>query len=41
MVEKRVVVGKPEGKTPLGKPRLKWKGNINPYPANMEKMVSS
>jgi len=28
MVEMRVVVGKPEGKTPLGKPRLKWKSNI-------------
>jgi hypothetical protein len=25
----RVLVGKPEGKTPLGRPRLEWEGNIN------------
>jgi hypothetical protein len=24
----RVVVGKPEGKGPLGRPRLRWKDNI-------------
>ena len=24
----RVLVGKPEGKTPLGRPRLRWKDNI-------------
>ena len=26
--EYRVLVGKPEGKKPLGKPRRKWEGNI-------------
>jgi len=25
----RVLVGKPEGKRPLGRPRLRWEGNIN------------
>ena len=25
----RVLVGKPEGKRPLGRPRRKWKDNIN------------
>jgi len=25
----RVLVGKPEGKRPLGKPRLRWEDNIN------------
>jgi len=24
----RVLVGKPEGKRPLGKPRLRWEGDI-------------
>jgi hypothetical protein len=24
----RVVVGKPEGKRPLGRPRRRWEGNI-------------
>jgi len=24
----RVLVGKPKGKRPLGKPRLRWEGNI-------------
>jgi len=24
----RVLVGKPEGKTPLGRPRHRWEGNI-------------
>ena len=26
--EKRVLVGKPEGKRPLGRPRHRWEGNI-------------
>ena len=25
----RVVVGKPEGKRPLGRPRSRWEDNIN------------
>jgi hypothetical protein len=25
----RVLVGKPEGKRPLGRPRRRWKGNMN------------
>ena len=37
----RVLVGKPEGKRPLGRPRRRWEDNINPYPANVEKMVRS
>ena len=24
----RVLIGKPEGKTPLGRPRRRWEGNI-------------
>jgi hypothetical protein len=24
----RILVGKPEGKKPLGRPRLRWLGNI-------------
>jgi hypothetical protein len=24
----RILVGKPEGKTPLGRPRCKWVGNV-------------
>ena len=35
------LVGKPEGKRPLGRPRHRWEDNFNPYPANMEDMVSS
>jgi hypothetical protein len=35
MVERRgvyrVLVGKPEGKRPLGKPRLRWENNIKIY----------
>jgi hypothetical protein len=27
----RVLVGKPEGKRPLGKPRRRWKDNIRMY----------
>jgi hypothetical protein len=26
----RVLVGKPEGKRPLGRPRRRWENNINP-----------
>jgi len=36
-----VLVGKPEEKRPLGRPRRRWEDNINPYPANVENMVSS
>jgi hypothetical protein len=25
----RILVGKPEGKTPLGRPRCKWVDNVN------------
>jgi hypothetical protein len=25
----RVLVGKPEGKRPLGRPRIRWEDNIN------------
>ena len=28
MGERRVLVGKPEGKRPLGKPRPRWEDNI-------------
>jgi hypothetical protein len=28
MGEKRILVGKPEGKTPLGSPRRRWVDNI-------------
>jgi hypothetical protein len=27
----RILVGKPEGKRPLGRPRLKWVDNIKIY----------
>jgi len=27
----RVLVGKPEGKRPLGRPRRRWEGNIKMY----------
>jgi hypothetical protein len=27
----KVVVGKPEGRRPLGRPRRRWKGNIKMY----------
>jgi hypothetical protein len=37
----RVLVGKPKGKRPLGRPRSRWEENINPYPANVENMVRS
>jgi hypothetical protein len=26
---RRVLVGKPEGKSPLGRPRRRWEDNIN------------
>ena len=29
--EKRVLVGKPEGKRPLGRPRSRWEDNIKMY----------
>jgi hypothetical protein len=28
----RVLVGRPEGRRPLGRPRRKWKDNIKMYP---------
>ena len=31
----RVLVGKPEGKRPLGRPRLRWLGSIRLDPQNM------
>jgi hypothetical protein len=27
-MEKRILVGKPEGKRPLGRPRRKWEDNV-------------
>jgi hypothetical protein len=39
MVERRgvyrVLVGKPEGKRPLGRPRRRWEDNINPLNAEL------
>jgi hypothetical protein len=41
----RVLVGKPEGKRRLGRPRRRWEDNIkmdlNLYPANVENRVSA
>ena len=37
----RVLVRKPRGKRPLERPTHRWEDNINPYPANVENMVSS
>jgi hypothetical protein len=37
----RVLVRKPEGKRPLGRPRHRWEDKINPYPANVENRVRS
>ena len=37
----RILERKPERKIQLGGPRHRWKDNINPYPANVEYMVSS
>jgi hypothetical protein len=31
----RVLVGKPEGKRQLGRPRRRWEDNINPLPPNV------
>jgi hypothetical protein len=31
----RVLVGKPEGKRSLGRPRCKWENNINPLNAEL------
>jgi hypothetical protein len=28
MIAHRILVGKPEGKRPLGRPRRRWEGNI-------------
>ena len=28
----RILMGKPEGKRPLGRPRLRWEDNIKMYP---------
>jgi hypothetical protein len=30
-VEHRVLVGKPEGKRPMGRPRRRWEDNIKTY----------
>jgi hypothetical protein len=30
-VSYRILVGKPEGRKRLGRPRLKWEGNIKMY----------
>ena len=30
----RVLVGRPEGKTPFGRPRCRWEDNINPLQPN-------
>ncbi|PSN49563.1 hypothetical protein C0J52_09746 [Blattella germanica] len=27
---RRILEGKPEGKRPVGRPRMKWENNINP-----------
>jgi hypothetical protein len=32
----KLLVGKPEGKRPLGRPRSRWKVNINMYLRKME-----
>jgi len=37
----KVLVGKPEGKGQLGRPRRRRKCNINPYHTKVENMVSS
>ena len=37
----RVLVGRPKEERQGGRPRHIWEGNINPYPANVENMVSS
>jgi hypothetical protein len=37
----RLLVGKPEGKRPLGRPRRRWEDNINLYPTNVENWASS
>jgi hypothetical protein len=36
-----VLVRKPEGKRLLGRPKHRWKDNINPYPANVHYIGSS
>ena len=37
----QVLVGKPEGKRPFGRPLRRWENNINPYRTNVENRVSS
>jgi hypothetical protein len=32
----RILVGKPEGKTPLGRPRCRWEDNIKMDPIEIE-----
>jgi hypothetical protein len=31
MIAYKILVGKPEGKRPLGRPRLRWEDNIKMY----------
>jgi hypothetical protein len=33
----RVSVGKPEGKVPLGRPKKRWKGNVQMFLKNYER----
>jgi hypothetical protein len=37
----RVLVGKPEGKRPLGKPRRRWEDNIKWMFKKLEKVVGT
>jgi len=37
----RILMGKPGVRRPLRRSRHRWEDNINPYPANVENMVSS
>jgi hypothetical protein len=39
--EYRMLVGRPEENIPLGRLRRGQNNNINPYPADVEKIVSS
>jgi len=32
---------KPISKRPTGRPKIRWEDDVNPYPANVENMVSS
>ena len=31
----KLLVGKPEGKRPVGRPRMRWENNINPLKPNL------